>query len=358
MTPPPDAPPAPSVKWVALVLVLLCLVGLGRTPTRLLSESPAPRDVGESLLFAVIGDYGWEGQAEQDVSTLVHGWNPDLILTTGDNNYSSGSAATIDPNIGQYYHDFIYPYTGIYGPGATSNRFFPALGNHDWDTPDARPYLHYFTLPGNERYYDFVAGPVHFFAIDSDSREPDGISSTSPQALWLQKGLATSTAPWKIVYLHHPPYSSSATHGSHPMLQWPYQAWGASALLSGHDHTYERLLVDGFPYFVNGLGGRSLYTFGVPVEGSVVRYNEDYGAMRVQATAAFLEFQFVSRGGVVIDTYTLNGPATPTATPTATHSPTATPTATPSPTPTATPTASATASPTPHRALYLPLVQR
>ena len=30
------------------------------------------------------------------------------------------------------------------------------------------------TLPGNERYYDFVQGPVHFFVIDSDQNEPDG----------------------------------------------------------------------------------------------------------------------------------------------------------------------------------------
>ena len=54
-------------------------------------------------------------------------------------------------------------------------------------------------------------------------------------------------------------------------------------MLSGHDHDYERILVNGFPYFVNGLGGESLYSFGTPISGSVSRYNSDYGAMLVQA---------------------------------------------------------------------------
>ncbi len=93
-------------------------------------------------------------------------------------------------------------------PAQTSIAFFPTLGNHDWYTNDAQPYLDYFTLPGNERYYDFVWGPVHFFALDSDEHEPDGVNAGSAQAAWLQQGLAASTSPWNIVYTHYPPYSS------------------------------------------------------------------------------------------------------------------------------------------------------
>src|SRR5437879_4454765 len=72
------------------------------------------------------------GQPELNVSNLVRSWSPDFILTTGDDNYPLGEASTIDANIGQYYHDFIFPYTGSYGAGATTNRFYPSLGNHDW----------------------------------------------------------------------------------------------------------------------------------------------------------------------------------------------------------------------------------
>lgn len=263
-----------------------------------------------SVRFAVIGDYGSAGTAEAAVATLVASWGPDLVITVGDNNYTEGAAATIDQNIGQYYHDFIYPYTGSYGAGATYNKFFPALGNHDWNTPGAQPYLDYFQLPGNERYYDFVAGPVHFFAIDSDSDEPDGTSASSAQASWLQGALAASTAPWKIVYLHHPPYSSGS-HGSSTTLRWPFKEWGASAVLAGHDHTYERLLVDDLTYFVNGLGGRSLYSFGTVLSESVVRYNGDYGAMRADASESAITFEFINRSGEIIDTYTMEATAPP-----------------------------------------------
>ena len=61
----------------------------------------------DSVRFAVIGDYGIAGQPEADVAALVQSWNPDIVITTGDNNYPNGEASTIDANIGQYYHQFI-----------------------------------------------------------------------------------------------------------------------------------------------------------------------------------------------------------------------------------------------------------
>jgi hypothetical protein len=88
-------------------------------------------------------------------------------------------------------------------------------------------------------------------------------------------------------------------------MRWPFKEWGASAVLSGHDHTYERLLVDGLPYFVNGLGGGAIYYFNEVLDGSQVRYNEDYGAMLVEASPVALTFQFINRSGTVIDSYSL-----------------------------------------------------
>ncbi len=266
-----------------------------------------PTCVGD-ITLAVIGDYGYAGTPEADVANLVHSWNVDYVLTTGDNNYPGGAASTIDANIGQYYQPYIGNYVGSYGPGAAQNRFFPVPGNHDWNTGTLQPYVDYFTLPGNERYYDVELGPIHLFALDSDSREPDGRSATSTQAIWLQTALTNSSAPWNLVTLHHPPYSSSSVHGSDPTMQWPFAAWGATAVLAGHDHTYERLQQDGIPYFVNGLGGRSIYDLGNPVPGSIVRYNLDYGAMRLEANPHCLNFSFYSRGGSLIDSVTLYKP--------------------------------------------------
>jgi len=258
----------------------------------------------QQVRFAVIGDYGAGGNEAADVAYLVAGWQPEFIITVGDNNYPDGAQGTIDANIGQFYHTYISPYAGSYGQGAGQNRFFPALGNHDYGTGSAQPYLDYFTLPGNERYYDFTWGPVHFFALNSDPNEPDGVGSSSPQAAWLQGQMAGSTSAWQIVYFHAAPYSSGYHHST-DWMRWPFQEWGADAVLAGHDHDYERLLINGLSYFVNGLGGGAIYSFGDKLEGSQVRYNDNYGAMLVDASVSTMTFQFITRQGQVIDSYTI-----------------------------------------------------
>ena len=262
--------------------------------------------------FAVIGDYGEDGGHELAVANMVKGWNPDFIVTVGDNNYDNGYASTIDQNIGKYFHDYIYPYLGSYGSGSPGNinRFFPVPGNHDWDASslpagDLTPYLDYFTLPNNERYYDFIWGDVHFFMIDSDDREPDGNLETSAQAIWIKDKMENSNSKWKIVILHHAPYSSS---GSSTELQWPFKTWGADAVLAGHKHNYERLTVNGLVYYVNGLGGKSTQSFSTILSESEFRYKDDYGAMLVEATSGNINFSFYSRSSTLIDSYEITDP--------------------------------------------------
>lgn len=288
-------------------LLFLCLAA-GLMTTHAASARPLSARVRDGAVrIAAIGDYGFASTAERDVSSLIRSWNPDAVLTLGDNNYPSGAAATIDANIGQYFADYIYPYTGQYTQttGAPQrNRFYPVLGNHDWVTPGAQPYLDYFALPGNERYYTATLGAVEVFAIDSDPAEPDGIAATSKQALWLKSALGASRAAWRVVMFHHPPYSSGA-HGNNAALQWPFAAWGADVVLAGHDHDYERILRDGIPYLVVGTGGAVLRPFGLAVQGSAIRFANDYGAMRIDADACVISLSFVTRAGDVIDHYTL-----------------------------------------------------
>ncbi|MEA3438848.1 MAG: metallophosphoesterase [Chloroflexota bacterium] len=270
-------------------------------PASTTASTPA-EDPLLSVRIAVIGDYGLAGKAEGDVANLIKSWQPDYILTTGDNNYPDGAWGTIDENIGQYYHEFIAPYVGKYGEGADQNRFYPTLGNHDWTTDSAQPYLDYFTLPGNERYYEVELGPVHVFALNSDWREPDGVGRSSIQAQWLHEKLSSSKAPWKLVVYHATAYSSGH-QGSTDWMRWPFQEWGATAALAGHDHLYERLEINGFPYFTNGLGGGAIYNIKDPIPGSQVRYNGDYGAMLILADENKITFQFINRSGKVIDTF-------------------------------------------------------
>ncbi len=289
---------------VVLMAAFVCLSGVARIQA-------------EQLTLGVIGDYGaaYAGGAsfsnEQAVANLIKSWNPDFIITTGDNNYPNNEASNIDTNIGQFFHEYIYPYVGTYGAGASSNRFFPSIGNHEWPFGVAglQPYLDYFTLPGNERYYSHRHGPVELFAVVGDQQEPDGATPTSIQAMWLSNALAASTAPWRVVYFHASPYSSSASHGSYThqadKMLWPFTEWGASVIYTGHNHLYERILTNGLNYITVGLGGDRIDGFVTPIAGSLSRYNTTYGAVRLVVTETNFVSQFINIFNQVIDTFIL-----------------------------------------------------
>jgi hypothetical protein len=262
------------------------------------------------VVVGCIGDYGSDYISTLQVARLVKSWQPLAIITLGDNNYPAGAAATLDRNVGKFYHDYIWPYPGHYGVGAVSNRFFPCLGNHDWLATNAQPYLDYFTLPGNERYYRLPLGPLEFFCVDSDKHEPDGSTPDSVQGRWLQRSLAESRAVWRIVYFHHAPYSSGYFHGTHTgetaHMQWPFHEWGADAVLAGHDHIYERVHTNGVVYLVNGLGGDSKDRMVArPVPGSVRRFSGDFGALRIDGAENYLLFRFFTWRGTLIDSVRL-----------------------------------------------------
>lgn len=282
----------------------IALIGLFILSASFTGSAPEVRAQSDRIVFAVIGDYGQAGQPLLDVSNLIKSWNPDFIVTVGDNNYPDGAAFTMDDNVGQYFHEYIFRYKGKYGSGSPTRRFYPSLGNHDWTT-GGKAYFDFF---GVYNYYDFVQGPIHFFVLDSDRNEPDGISADSVQARWLKKRMTTSVSPFQVVVFHHAPYTSGK-HGSTNYMRWPFKEWGADVVLTGHDHVYERLLVNGLPYFVNGIGGSEIYHFQDILPESQVRFNQDFGAMRVEAASAYMKFQMFTRAGILVDEYIIGGSA-------------------------------------------------
>ena len=75
-------------------------------------------------------------------------------------------------------------------------------------------------------------------------------------------------------------------------------------------HTYERLFADGLPYFVTGLGGASSYPFPTPpLPETKFRYNEQYGALLVNATKSSITYDFITVEGTKRDTLTVPSPA-------------------------------------------------
>jgi len=274
------------------------------------------RASSKATRFAAIGDYGLNNVTEGNVSALVNSWAPEYVITLGDNSYGNND---IDDNIGQFYANYIGNYSGAYGPGSPTTRFFPSIGNHDYtDGAGISAYLNYFNLPpgpaADERYYDFVRGPVHFFVIDSNptgtGAKVDGTKPDSVQGKWLQAKLVVSKQPWKIVYFHHAPYSSGfhGAENSSQTMRWPFEDWGASAVLAGHDHIYERFQIGGIPYFVNGLGADSSRKCN---DFPVVPPSEDChqgagGAMLIEADQCTMTFEFYTHKKELIDTHTIN----------------------------------------------------
>jgi tartrate-resistant acid phosphatase type 5 len=316
--------------------------------------------------FAALGDYGVAYYAidntdfptptdpnnEKAVANLIKRWKVNHILALGDNSYPHGYKNSVDYNVGQFYSNYIYPYKTDYDPNthyisnATSNMFWPLLGNHDYNVksslPDISPYLSYFTLDpsnnvvnnGNERYYTFTKGTVQFFVLNTEAAvEPDGTTfdgsdtkqyrgfigsktygkftgNSITQYQWFLTQVKASRAKWKIALLHSSPYSSGFGGSQPPGRQWPFAQMGIDAVISADVHNYERLIVDNIPYIISGLGGAKISPFGdapkPPLKESRVRYDKNFGALKIEANENYLTFTFYSVDNVIQDTYRLS----------------------------------------------------
>ncbi len=77
----------------------------------------------------------------------------------------------------------------------------------------------------------------------------------------------------------------AVTLGIAAATRLPIGAWDADLVRSGHDHTNERVELDGVSCVVNGLGGTTRYSIGVPVPGSAMRFADGWGALRLVLAA-------------------------------------------------------------------------
>ena len=281
-----------------------------------------------SVTFAVLGNTGDNDVHDgttvpvQDVVAMIRTWDPSFILHTGDLISSDGTWVDgenpFEELCGRFFASYIGSYGGVYGPGSRTNMFFPAAGENDYDSPHGDRYFDFFGLPPPEKYYSVRLGPVEVFVLDSVSPstgspsgtgEADVSWATSPQKTWLQAAVSASTATWRIVMIHHPAISSGSEITSPPgysAVDWPFETLGIDLVLSGHAHNYERLSKNGVTRVVCGLGGRKKVGFGSPVAGSVVRYSDDYGALKITANFATLTGNFYSRDGVERDSFTID----------------------------------------------------
>jgi acid phosphatase type 7 len=222
------------------------------------------------------------------------------VVTLGDNAYPNGTSA-----------DYRRCYTP--GWGRVLARTQPSPGNHDYHVSGARGYFDYFGAragPAQRGYYGYDLGAWHIVSLDSEINA----SATSPQAIWLKQDLASHHSRCSLAYWHRPLFTSGRIHPPaltmRPLFSLLYNA-GAEIVLSGHNHQYERFAPQspagqgvsrGVRQFVVGTGGASLYPFGAPAVNSQLRYNRDYGVLKLTLYSNSYRWQFIAGAdGKVID---------------------------------------------------------
>jgi hypothetical protein len=245
-----------------------------------------------STRFAVIGDSGTGGGSQKKVAdriATVHKSFPfEFTLMMGDNLYGGESA-------GDYRRKFEEPYKPLLDAGV---KFYASLGNHD--DPSQRFYKP-FNMNG-ERYYSFKGpkGGTRFFALDSNYMSKE-------QVAWFEKELAASGSDWKIVFFHHPIYSSGERHGSdtalRDQLEPLFLKYGVDVVFTGHEHFYERIKPQkGITYFISGAAAK--LRRGNIAESSAMTakgYDQGYTFMIMEIAGEEMHFQTIEADGKTID---------------------------------------------------------
>ncbi len=238
----------------------------------------------QKLTFFVIGDYGNNSHGQRRIAEAM--WREfqkrsasdspvRFVLTNGDNIYADLRVGRFILHSGDHDEDweakFFHPYAEL----LRHLPFCPTLGNHDGgdsENPGDLPvYLDNFFFPGNQpaRWYRFrFANLAEFFALDSsDNRQPGQVQEayavSGKQFQWLKEAMPASSAPWKIPYFHHPPFTAGPRHApSYDSLEHfvrLFEQSGVRIVFSGHEHNFQFSAQDqathGILYVVSGAGG-------------------------------------------------------------------------------------------------------
>ena len=292
--------PFVSTLALAALFAQACMTGITRPggPATVVGQDskaeppiPLPNKEG-SLKFAVFGDFGTASQWQYELGAQMmktHKVFPfELVLLVGDNLY--GTQRPQD-----FLNKFEKPYKALLDAKV---KFQASLGNHD--DPNQRFYEH-FNMDG-KRFYSFK-GPkqnVRFFALETTYPTPE-------QFAWLEKELKESTEDWKIVYGHHPIYSSGGRHGSDVQLRETLEPllvkYNVSVMFAGHDHFYERIKPQkGIIHFVTGSGGKLSPGDIDPNSPLTARgLDTEYAFVVAEIDGDQLTFNTVTRTGLVFD---------------------------------------------------------
>ena len=263
---------------------------------------PAPPPVPDATLVGA-GDIVKCGAPDAEQTARLLDRIPGTVMSLGDNVYPNSTAALL-----------AQCYTPTWGRHLARTIAVP--GNHDWEVSAGAPYFAYFGAaagPAGLGYFSTTLGAWHVVVLNSNVAAGPG----SPQYEWLKNDLAASNASCTLA-MWHAPLFSSGTNGNSPQMR---DAWrllggsGASVVLNGHDHEYERFAPQdadghadphGIREFVAGTGGGSLSDRIQPQANSEVLNNHTFGVLQLTLKTGGYDWRFVPIDG---ESFTDNGSA-------------------------------------------------
>lgn len=249
-----------SLSSLGIILRGRAVVGQKQPPSskpaaKMPATIPATPASGLLLRFIATADAGSSDQNQAAVGQAMSRYHRDrpfkLALLAGDNIYNYGEIEKIPTAFEQ-------PYTDLIKAGV---EFRACLGNHDIITQNGDLQVQYpgFNMAG--RYYTYRKDAVQFFVLDTNVN-----ANWKTQRIWLETSLRQSDAPWKIVYGHHPAYSSGL-YGTDreriAQLAPLFKKYRVQLYINGHEHHYERTQpINGTTYLITGHGGAGLRPVG------------------------------------------------------------------------------------------------
>ncbi len=251
------------VRSKTIFAVLFWLMALATAPfaaqdQHIQQKLAALEKIQGRFSFVVIGDNRSGDDIYRKIVAMAMGRKPDFIVNTGDMIATPG-----DKKGWATFWELSKPITVPY---------FLTVGNHDAHPKvplSEKRYKEQVDLPGNELYYSFVAGNSLFIVLDSFMHDQEKMIA-GEQLKWLQGLLSNSKQKHKFVFLHHPLYTDLGKgHHAHDSLdEYPESRDRLEALLAkykvdavfaGHEHYYEKRMVDGFLHIITGGGGAPMY---------------------------------------------------------------------------------------------------
>jgi predicted phosphodiesterase len=232
----------------------------------------------EPLRFGVIGDSGFGEEVTFRLGELMAASDLDFVIHVGDVVYRiAENASPFEAYALKYYTPF--------APVLREMPIYPVVGNHDVEAAafwGETPFYYYVFPPfpdsafapsdydGRRQWVAFAVADIQFVLLDTQTffGEAGGVE----QDAWLADRLADERFRLTIPVCHVPVYSSGPHAGDAAVVRanWAglFEAAHAPLVLSGHDHDYERLSVNGVTYIVSGGGSTALYTLDSPHPGS------------------------------------------------------------------------------------------